>query len=357
MSGTARRSTADPRVPTAPAVAAVSVVAVVAVVAAVVCAAVAIAWAVAGGGYFWPRWVWFGVATTAAAAFLLGWTRRHPPGRRRRLAAGRAVLALIVPVDVTVWALSGGGYFWPLWSITAWSILFGGYVWVVSRLPDRREQELTTRVAVLAHTRRAVLDGQAAELARVERDLHDGAQARMVSLALSLGMAEDLVRADPEATARLLREARSTAVSALDDLRTVMHSIHPAVLADRGLAGALRALALDLALPVTVDGDAPAQLPAAVQSAAYFATAECLANAVKHSQATAGGISLRHDGAVLRIVVTDDGIGGADPAAGLGLRGVRRRLETFDGRLDLDSPPGGPTVITITVPHGPGRLQ
>ncbi|MCM3920834.1 histidine kinase [Frankia sp. AiPs1] len=178
----------------------------------------------------------------------------------------------------------------------------------------------------------------------------------MVSLALSLGMAQDLIRADPDATAQLLSEARSTAVSALADLRTVMHSIHPAVLADRGLAGGLRALALDLALPVTVDGDAPAALPAAVQSAAYLATAECLANAVKHSRATAGGVTLRHDGAVLRIVVTDNGIGGADPAAGLGLRGVMRRLETFDGRLDLDSPAGGPTVITITVPHGPGRL-
>jgi signal transduction histidine kinase len=162
-------------------------------------------------------------------------------------------------------------------------------------------------------------------------------------------MAEDLVRRDPDAAVKLLGEARASAVSALNDLRTVMQGIQPAVLADRGLVGGIRALALDLVLPVTVTGDVPAGLPDAVESAAYFATAECLANAVKHSRADRGWVGFGYRDDVLTVVVGDDGIGGASLTRGTGLRGVAHRLEAFDGLLHVDSPDGGPTVVTITV--------
>ncbi|CAI7979976.1 sensor histidine kinase [Parafrankia sp. BMG5.11] len=313
-------------------------------------AVVLLIWAAVGGGYFWPRWVWFGIGTVFWAAILVGWVRRIPPGRRRWLAATRAVAALAIPVDVVVWALSGGGYFWPVWTILALTIGLAIHTWIVALMPAERERELTERVDALTRTRRGALDGQAAELKRIERDLHDGAQARIVSLAMNLGMAEALLHSDPAAAAKLLSDARLSAVGALDDLRAVMHSIHPSVLADRGLAGGIRALALDLSLPVRVDGDVPSGLPAAVESAVYFATAECLANVVKHSRAAHGAVRFAHDGRMLSVVVTDDGLGGADPALGQGLRGVVRRLEAFDGRMSVHSPSGGPTRITITLP-------
>jgi signal transduction histidine kinase len=218
---------------------------------------------------------------------------------------------------------------------------------VYRRPPGRRERELTARVSALTRSRSGALDRQAAELKRVERDLHDGAQARMVSLALSLGLAGELLRRDPDTAERLLGEARATAVAALDDLRAVMHSIHPPVLADRGLGDAVRALVLDLAVPVTVTGAPPSPLPAAAETAAYFAVAECLSNVVKHSGATEARVAFDGD----RIIVTDNGTGGADPARGSGLRGIADRLEAVDGRIEVRSPAGGPTELTITVPY------
>jgi signal transduction histidine kinase len=134
-----------------------------------------------------------------------------------------------------------------------------------------------------------------------------------------------------------------------------MHSIHPPVLADRGLADAVRALVLDLAVPVTVTGEPPAALPPATETAAYFAVAECLSNVVKHSGASACQVAFAGRPDALRITVTDDGVGGADPANGSGLRGIADRLDAVDGRLEVASPLAGPTRITITVPLGPDR--
>ncbi|MFK0017575.1 sensor histidine kinase [Streptomyces sp. NPDC091027] len=209
--------------------------------------------------------------------------------------------------------------------------------------------ELVRRIEHLAGSRAAVLDIQAAELRRIERDLHDGAQARLVALGMTLDEATRLLDTDPPAARALLREVRATSQRALQDLRELVHGVLPPVLADRGLGDAVRSLALDSHLDVHVEALLPGRLPAPVESAGYFAVAELLANAAKHSGASEVRIGLGHADGVLRVTVADDGRGGADPA-GSGLLGVRRRLDPFDGTLVLHSPPGGPTTATLEIP-------
>ena len=216
-------------------------------------------------------------------------------------------------------------------------------------LAPSREQ-LERRVAQVAQSRTDTIDHSAAELRRIERDLHDGAQARLVALGMNLGMAEQVLASDPEEAARLLSEARLSTTSALGELRSVVRGIHPPVLSDRGLAGAVQALALDMAVPTSVLVDLSGRPALPVESAVYFAIAECLANIGKHSGATRASVELTHDGTSLQVVVRDNGDGGADPGAGSGIAGVTRRLEAFDGTMDIASPAGGPTVITMEVP-------
>ncbi len=211
-------------------------------------------------------------------------------------------------------------------------------------------ERLEQRVEVLTETRNESLDHSAAELRRIERDLHDGAQARLVGLGLTLGMASELMERDPDEARRILEEARHTTGAALGDLRDVVRGIHPPVLADRGLRSALEALALDLALPVTVTGSFTERLPAPVESAVYFTVAECLANVGKHAEAAHAWVELSRDDDRLQVVVGDDGRGGADPGAGTGMRGVARRLAAFDGTMRVSSPNGGPTLVTLEVP-------
>lgn len=209
---------------------------------------------------------------------------------------------------------------------------------------------LERRVTEVTESRRDTVDVSAAEIRRIERDLHDGAQARIAALGMTVGLAEKLVPSDPDAAVDLLGEARQTVLAALDDLRSVVRGVHPPVLAERGLAGAIEALAVPIPLPVTVAvGGVDERLPDPVESAAYFAVAECLANVVKHADATRAYVTGSHDGALLRLVVGDDGRGGADPA-GTGLTGIARRLAAFDGTVTVDSPPGGPTVIALEIP-------
>ncbi|MFF0750694.1 sensor histidine kinase [Streptomyces sp. NPDC004267] len=211
--------------------------------------------------------------------------------------------------------------------------------------------ELVRRIDHLTGTRADALDTQAAELRRIERDLHDGAQARLVALGMTLERATGLVDSDPAAARVLLTEVRAASERALQDLRELVHGILPPVLADRGLGDAVRSLALDSFLDVEVEvAPAPGRLPAAVESAAYFAVAELLANAAKHSGAREVRIALGHADGLLRVSVADDGRGGADPDRGGGLLGVRRRLGAFDGTLALDSPPGGPTLAILELP-------
>jgi signal transduction histidine kinase len=194
------------------------------------------------------------------------------------------------------------------------------------------------------------VDVQAAELQRIERDLHDGAQARMVSLAMNLGLAVELAKRDPGAVVELLAEARQSALTAVDELRTVMNGIQPPVLSDRGLVGAIEALALDLSVPATVTAALPGRPPTPVESAVYLAVAECLANVVKHSHARTAWVALRYIRGVLSVDVGDDGIGGATIGTGTGLAGIVRRLELFDGTVRVHSPAGGPTEVSMEVP-------
>jgi len=253
-------------------------------------------------------------------------------------------------------------------SLEAWvSLLIGAAVltlavWANPRLVDvalrhgagwlrpTRSAQLASRVARLTETRLEAVDTQAAELRRIERDLHDGAQARLVSLGLSLGTAEALLEKDPAAARALLAEARTTSSKALEELRGLVRGIHPPVLADRGLGDAVRALALDSPLEVSVSVRFSGALEGPVESAAYFATAELLTNASKHAEAEHLWVDLRHVDGQLRVTVLDDGVGGADRTRGTGLHGIERRLATFDGTLDVSSPVGGPTCVTLEIP-------
>ncbi len=212
------------------------------------------------------------------------------------------------------------------------------------------EQALQQRIGQLEESRSETVDHSAAELRRIERDLHDGAQAQLVALGMNLGLAEELVSRDPRAAAELIADARASSRTALAELRSLVRGIHPPVLADRGLAGGIEALALAHPRDVDVDVDLPGRPPAPVESAVYFAVAEALTNSAKYSAAQHTWVWLRHDGAQLTALVGDDGVGGARLTPEGGLAGLERRLAAFDGTITVASPPGGPTIVTVTVP-------
>lgn len=303
------------------------------------------------GGYFWPRWVWFAAGLLISLQLAVRSGLQIPEGRQRNLALHARLSAVLAAMEVVIWALSGGsGLFWPIWPILILAIALAVHAVMLRRMPPSREAELAERVDVLTRTRSGALDVQAAELKRIERDLHDGTQARMVSLAMNLGLAEQLAQRDPDAVAALLAEARVSTLTALDELRTVMRGIQPPVLSDRGLVGAIEALALDLSVPTTVIATVPGRPPTPVESATYLAVAECLANVVKHSHATKAWVTLRYRDGLLSVVVGDDGVGGASLDLGTGLVGVARRLEVFDGSIVVHSPAGGPTEVIMELP-------
>jgi signal transduction histidine kinase len=193
-----------------------------------------------------------------------------------------------------------------------------------------------------------VVDAQAAELRRIERDLHDGAQARMVAAGMTLALAARKLRANGDAGADV-DLARRQLDDALTELRSLVRGIHPPILTDRGLYAALAALAGDSPVRVELRGDPDRRYPAAVESAAYFVVAEGLTNAAKHATATAVVVDLGGPVDAVTVSVTDNGRGGADPA-GAGIDGLRRRVEALDGTLTLTSPPGGPTVLRAELP-------
>jgi signal transduction histidine kinase len=211
-----------------------------------------------------------------------------------------------------------------------------------------RKEMLARRVQEVTTSRAQGADAAAAELRRVERDLHDGAQARLVALGMNLGLAAELIEKDPDAARQLLLEARDNSGVALQDIRSVVRGIHPPVLADRGLADAIRAVAVDL--PIDFDLDLrPPPLSPPLESAVYFGVAECLANMGKHSRASAGWVRMAPGDGVLRVEIGDNGVGGADPN-GSGVQGVAGRLAVFDGTMEVSSPAGGPTIVTMEVP-------
>ncbi|HET8953704.1 MAG TPA: sensor histidine kinase, partial [Solirubrobacteraceae bacterium] len=197
--------------------------------------------------------------------------------------------------------------------------------------------------------RAGAVDAAAAELQRIERDLHDGAQARLVALAMDLGMAEERFARDPEGARELVVEAREEAKRALAELRDLARGIRPSLLAERGLGPALTALAARSPIPASVDFDIPADLTHAVENATWFVVSEALANTAKHSGATRVLVSVTRVEDRLIVEIVDDGAGGAS-AEGSGLRGLRQRVEALDGTLTVTSPAGGPTSIRAELP-------
>jgi signal transduction histidine kinase len=328
--------------------------------------------------------VWVGVLLVAAAVPLI-----RLVADRQRLVAAR-VIGIEIPTQYRpvpeggplVWLrtvvadpMTWRDLVWILWAVTlGWVISllvvvlllafvtfffwwFGSYP--LLRLRSQVDRALLTygsteslehRVEALTRSRAAAVDHSAAELRRLERDLHDGTQARLVAVSMSLGLAEEQFDSDPEGARRTVSEARAATSAAIADLRSVVRGIHPPVLADRGLEGAIRALALDMAVPVEVVGELSGRPPAPIESALYFAVAECLANSAKHAGHDHAWVELSHDQTRLRIVVGDDGRGGADVDAGTGMKGVMRRLAAFDGTMAVSSPDGGPTIVTLEVP-------
>ncbi|KAB8168575.1 sensor histidine kinase [Streptomyces sp. 3MP-14] len=224
------------------------------------------------------------------------------------------------------------------------------FVRVMIGAPEK--QLLAQRVARLQETRHDAVDDSAAELRRIERDLHDGAQARLVAMGMSLGAVEALIEKDPNEAKRMLAQARANSAEALTELRDLVRGIHPPVLAERGLGDAARALALRMQVPVEVDVELPGRLEEPVESAAYFAISEVLTNAAKHARAERIWLDIYYNRKerTLRVAITDNGRGGASLEGGSGLRGLQRRLGAFDGVLAISSPEGGPTLVTIEIP-------
>jgi signal transduction histidine kinase len=213
---------------------------------------------------------------------------------------------------------------------------------------------LAQRVQDLEQTRALAVDDAAARLRQVERDLHDGAQIRLATMAMHLGMAMEKLedeggQAEVRQARELVDEAHRAAKDALAELRDLVRGIHPPVL-DNGLADALATLAAGSGIPVQLTCDLPDRPTPAIETIAYFCAAELLANAAKHSHATRVTVRATEADGRLLLAVGDDGTGGADPAAGSGLAGLAQRVRTVDGRLEIASPPGGPTTVTAVLP-------
>ncbi|MFF2013683.1 sensor histidine kinase [Streptomyces sp. NPDC058195] len=261
---------------------------------------------------------------------------------------------------------------------TGWVLRWHGVLadlsasWTQALLTTSPSTALAERIAQLTESRAGAVEAHGAELRRIERDLHDGAQARIVALSLRIGLARQLLDRDPAAARVRLDEAQDGAEAALAELRHVVRGIHPPVLTDRGLAGAVRALAADAGVPVAAELDGVEdgrRLPAAIEAAAYYVIAEALTNISKHSGATAATVRVRRTPAALRVTIGDNGRGGAAErygtlperhatggthpgGSGSGLAGIRRRIAALDGATRISSPVGGPTEIEVELPCG-----
>ena len=218
-----------------------------------------------------------------------------------------------------------------------------------SLLGPSRAEELQHRVERLTETRAGVVDAADAERRRLERNLHDGTQQRLVSLAMQLGMA----RANPAGAAhahQVIAEAHEEAKAAIAELRNLIRGLHPPVLEDRGLDAALSGVTARMPIPVRLTVDVPRRPPATVEAVAYFVVSEGLTNITKHAQATQAEVFVQRAGDRLHIIVSDDGTGGAAPERGTGLAGLAKRAESVDGTFEIVSPPGGPTLLTVDLP-------
>lgn len=223
--------------------------------------------------------------------------------------------------------------------------------WAKSVLSPPRAS-LEKRLAEVVATRAAALQAHGAELRRIERNLHDGTQNKLVGVVMMLGIAERTLKQNPDNALQALLRAQDAAGEALEELRNVVRSIHPPVLDDLGLDGAIQALAARCPVPCVLQAEHLGRLPAAVEAAAYFAVAEALTNVAKHSGARHAWVSLNINEEQLTVLVHDDGKGGADEKQGTGLDGIRGRVAALDGTASISSPEGGPTVLTVVLPVG-----
>jgi signal transduction histidine kinase len=262
-------------------------------------------------------------------------------------------------------SIGASGYRWIVDTPWAWALPLGmGLVvffatpWVIRGLANANRglvrgllgRDMSARVFELTAQRTAAVDVAAEDRRRIERDLHDGVQQRLVTLALDLGRAKEKLDTDPESARELVGEAHEEAKRAITEVRDLARGIHPAVLTDRGLDAALSSLVARSIVPVTLEVDVRERPPASVEAAAYFVVSEALANISKHSKAMKAGVTVRRIGDRLTVQVQDDGVGGAQIVDGSGLAGLRDRVRALDGDLQLLSPEGGPTVLMVEIP-------
>lgn len=269
----------------------------------------------------------------------------HPPAQYGFPIDGWGIALSVSAVQLVVGAVVTGWILPPLAKVHARMCV---RLLAPSELEER--EMLASRVDELQRTRAGVVDAHGAELRRIERDLHDGTQARLVAIAMQLGVAKEAA-SDPS-VATLLEQAHAGTEEAMTELRDVIRGIYPPILADRGLPGALTALAGRTTLPVRLDITEPGKLPVAVETAAYYAVTESVTNAVRHSGAGSVSVRLVKEGDLLKVEITDDGRGGVDETAGSGVQGLRRRVAALDGSVSVHSPEGGPTVIGVELPCG-----
>jgi signal transduction histidine kinase len=312
-------------------------------------------WALDGQGYFWPAWAWLGLVVPVLLDFTADWAWRHPPGAVRRVACVWALVSvaavILMLTWLLTWLLAGVERFWPAWALLGLATAGSAYSLIALHdrvLVARGRRALRARVDLLTRTRRQAVAAQAAELRRIERDLHDGAQARLVALTLQLGRAELRVGDQPEVR-EMIHDAQREAHHAIAELRDLARGIVPPLLADRGLIAAVQSLAARYGLGTEIDADATRSLAPAVESAAYFVVAEALTNTAKHSGARHSWVRLAEERRALVVLVGDDGCGGAEQR-GSGLAGLRARVEALDGSLEVRSPTGGGTVLEVRIP-------
>ncbi|HYJ76317.1 MAG TPA: sensor histidine kinase [Kineosporiaceae bacterium] len=261
-----------------------------------------------------------------------------------------------------------GGWWWGLVGVLTLAVLpFAALAlvrvdvalaqWLLGPTRTQREQILRRRVETLTRTRVDTVDSVEAERRRIERDLHDGPQQRLVAIAMDLGLARQRLAEDPERARELLDHAHAAVKEAITEMRQVARGIHPPVLTDRGLDAALSALAAGTPIPVHVSVDVPERPSPTLESIAYFCVSEALTNVAKHAQARQAWVDVRRQDGRLVARVTDDGVGGADLTRGTGLVGLRQRAAAVDGTVDVSSPPDGPTVVTVSLPDLPSGLH
>jgi signal transduction histidine kinase len=293
-------------------------------------------------------WVWGLVALTSPIQRALGVNQSTLPATGAGPRRGVVVLGVVVDSWPSVAVLSACGAL--LLLVAPWAVRA---VLILDRLLVRSllgQDERAARIAALQRSRARAIEDAAAELRRIERDLHDGVQARLVALTMNLTMLADTLGPDAQASRDVLEIARDNARDAIRELREVIQGIHPPIL-DKGLDAAMATLAARSPVPLTYQVRIDRRPSAAIESIAYYCVAELVTNVVKHSGATRARVDVSQPGGGLRLVVTDDGRGGAGGPGGSGLRGLAERIAPVDGVLNIASPPGGPSVITIDLPR------